>query len=523
MIQLQRSLRRSARLEWKKPLFTLLAAVIFSFGIGFDAASFSGAFTALPNCSVRRAPEILQAAQSPKRTVQLTPCRFPNSTEEALCGKYEVFEDRAKKSGRKLALNLIVLPALTKTPAPDPVFFFAGGPGGSATALAKGARNGLLSQLRQHRDAVFLDQRGTGESNPLTCKLYYEDRGLQGYLPELFPLDKVRECRKQLESRADLKLYTTPIAMDDLDEVRAALGYERINLYGESYGTLAAMSYLRQHPQHVRAVSLSGVASPAMKMPLQFVRGANLAMERLIADCAADPACHGAFPNFKEEFVAVLSRFEKSPVTLKMVNPKTNQTETLTLPRGELVEQLRLMLYQLRSSSRIPLFIHEAYKGNLLPLAEAMVARAENSSAIVAMGMYLTVTCSESVWAITEADIRRETPGAFLGDYRIRRHRAACEEWVRGDVPKSFYAPLKSDAPVLMLSGEIDGATPPELVTAMQKHLPNSRQILIPNEPHNYQSRCVTTIIAEFIEKGSTKELDTACVQTNRRPPFVTK
>lgn len=458
-----------------------------------------------------------------KDKIDLSSCRMANGDSSALCGKYEVFEDRTKKAGRKISLKIVVLPALTQTPAPDPVFFLAGGPGSPATILASGIREGLLSQIRKHRTAVFIDQRGTGESNPLHCKLYYEDRGLQGYLSDLFPLDLVRACRRQLETHADLRFYTTPIAMDDVDEVRAALGYERINLYGTSYAPLAALTYLRQYPNRVRSVSIGGIATPSMKMPLQFPRGTDRALERLLADCAVDAACNGAFPKLKEELAAVLARFEKGPIQVNVVNPKTNQSESVSFSKAVFVERVRRILYQLGPSSQLPLFIHLIYQGNYAPLTAGLVPPPENPATSMAIGLYLTATCSESVWRITEEEIQRETRGAFIGDNRLRRHRAACREWVRGPVPKNFFEPLKSDVPVLMLSGELDGATPPEYSTAMLTHLPNGRQVLIPNEAHGYQSPCLVNLVAAFIDKGSTKELDTACVKELRRPPFVTR
>lgn len=311
--------------------------------------------------------------------------------------------------------------------------------------------------------------------------------------------------------------------MDDLDEVRAALGYERVNLYGASYATMSAMAYLQQYPRRVRAVAIAGSVTAATKMPLQFAQGSQRSLERLLDDCAADAACNGAFPKLKEEFAAVLARFEKGPVSFTAVNPKTNQTETVSVVRGTFVERIRRMLYRLEPSSRIPLLIHQIYQGDYAALAAGVVVGPQDPATTAAMGMFLTATCSEGAGAITEEDILRETRGAFVGDYFIRRHRAACKEWVRGEVPKNFYEPIKSDVPVLMISGELDGATPPEYAAALLKHLPNGRHLLVPNEAHDDQSLCLTTITAEFIAKGSAKELNTACVQTQRRPPFVTQ
>jgi pimeloyl-ACP methyl ester carboxylesterase len=267
-------------------------------------------------------PTAIQANQSKqRRNLQLTPCGSPNDSAQALCGQYEVFENRAAQAGRKIKLNLVVLPALAAQPAPDPVFFLAGGPGQGAAGSARSGGGSLAQQLRLERDLVFVDQRGTGQSQQLDCNLYGADQEAQSYFNDLFPVDKVRDCRQELEKSADLKLYTTPVAMDDLDEVRAALGYAQINLYGASYGTLAALQYLRQHPAQVRSLTLAGVATPETKMPLHFAKGAQEAMEKLIADCATDETCRAAFPQFKTELAAVLARLDKGAVSFAMRHP----------------------------------------------------------------------------------------------------------------------------------------------------------------------------------------------------------
>ena len=139
------------------------------------------------------------------------------------------------------------------------------------------------------------------------------------------------------------------------------------------------------------------------------------------------------------------------------------------------------------------------------------------------MGMYLTVTCSEFAPTITVEEIKRETSGTFLGEYRTRNHVRACREWPRGNIPAGYYQPVKSDVPVLILSGELDPATPLSFGQAAAQYLPNSRQVLIRNEAHGYGSPCLRNLIAEFISRGSAKGLDTTCVELMRRPPFATE
>src|SRR6185437_3812652 len=182
--------------------------------------------------------------QTPPPSISLTPCEVPGANpqtkDKARCGTLEVFEDRDHKTGRKIALKIVVYPATGPDKVADPLFYIPGGPGSSATEDAPYVAQ-QMAKIREHRDLVFVDQRGTGGSNPLNCELYNANE-LQSYLGYFFPLDDVRKCLTQLEPKADLKLYITTIAMDDIDDVRAALGYERINLFGGSYGTRAALT-----------------------------------------------------------------------------------------------------------------------------------------------------------------------------------------------------------------------------------------------------------------------------------------
>src|ERR1044072_2830562 len=266
-----------------------------------------------------------QSSATVKRgNVQLKPCNNPSLTSDALCVKYEVFENRATRTGRRIPLNIILLPATSSKPAPDQLFYLAGGPGAAATGYAEAA---FMPGLRRNRDVVLVDQRGTGESNPLNCAPFGSREDMRGYFGEQFPVAKIRACRTELEKVADLKLYTTSIAMDDLDEVRAALGYDRINVYGGSYGSTTSLVYLRQHGDHVRSVPIFGTAPPAAKIPLSFARGVQDAINRMFADCAADQACKTAYPDLEAEFKKVIARFDNGPVEIEVPNVYTRGTQ----------------------------------------------------------------------------------------------------------------------------------------------------------------------------------------------------
>ena len=181
------------------------------------------------------------------------PCRVPGYDQDVLCATYPVWENRATRKGRKIGLNIVILPALGPDRQPDPVFELGGGPGQGITESAGGLAR---SSLRQKRDLVLVDQRGTGGSNPLDCTLYGNPVDFRRAARELFRPAEIQKCRAKLKKVADLTRYTTAAFADDLNEVRQWLGYDRINLSGGSYGTRMAQVYLRRHPETVRSVKL---------------------------------------------------------------------------------------------------------------------------------------------------------------------------------------------------------------------------------------------------------------------------
>ena len=152
----------------------------------------------------------------------LVPCDIAGIKGKGRCGSYEVYEDRTRRTGRKIALKIVALPATGTERATDPLVYLSGGPGATATGSAAELAR-AFAWIRERRDLVFVDQRGAGGSHPLNCALY-NPADLQSYFGPLLPLDGVRKCRERLERDADLTRYTTSIAMDDLDEVRGGAG-----------------------------------------------------------------------------------------------------------------------------------------------------------------------------------------------------------------------------------------------------------------------------------------------------------
>lgn len=472
---------------------------------------------------------LLQVGNLPAQTkpavqkLELRPCRLAGWAEDVRCGKYEVYENRQTKSGRKLSLRVVVAPAEGENPQPDPVFYLAGGPGGSAVDTLTRSGKSYLGYLRRERDLVFIDQRGTGESNPLACNLYADKNDMPGYFSDVFSLEKLRACKAELEKKADLKLYTTTDAVEDLDEVRAALGYEKINLYGGSYGSTAALVYLRQYSQHVRTATISGVAPPDAKIPLPIAKGVQKAVEHVFADCAADERCRAEFPDLKGDLDKIIKRLDREPALFDAVNPFTREIQHIEIKRSVFGEFLRTMLYDTEYARWLPLVLHHAANDDFSLFATISFQSFSGIESLINRGMHFSVVCSEDMPFITDADIKRETAGFFYSDYRIQRYREVCRNWTYTKTSASFIQPVKSDIPVLLISGEADPVTPFWLGREAAAQLSQARQIIIPHAGHSINSPCVNQLIENFVRSGNAQNPDVSCVSKIAPPVFISE
>lgn len=455
----------------------------------------------------------------------LTDCSIEGLVGKGKCGTYEVYENRTTKKGRRITLKIVSIRATGEKREPDPFVFFAGGPGSSATEDASGLVR-AFPQILEHHDMLFVDQRGTGGSHPLDCK-FYDPADLQTYLGYFFPLDDVKKCREQLEANSDLKLYTTTIAADDMDEVRAALGYERLNLLGGSYGTRAALTYLKRHPQHVRTAILHGVSPTNHFMPSDFPVQTERALQGVLSECLADKVCSEAFPNIKEEAKAVLAQLIKGPIEVEVQKPRSSEKVKVKLSRDLAAEAIRYMLYSPVPASRVPLILHLASQGNYVPLTYAALRYRQNLVGSGSNGMYLSVTCAEDLPWIKPGEGERMAANTFLGDYRLRQQREACALWPRAEIEPDYSQPVKADVPVLILTGEWDPVTPPSNGDRAAKTLTNSLHVIVPSGAHGLDglegTDCIDNLIVKFIESGTTKGLDTACVKNIHRKGFALK
>jgi pimeloyl-ACP methyl ester carboxylesterase len=453
---------------------------------------------------------------------KLKPCRLDGIDEELFCGKLTVFENRETRTGRTIDLNIVVLPAFDQKTKAEPLFDLAGGPGASSVDRAD-FYAGPGKDYRRRHDVVLVDQRGTGESNRLAI---WREKTPTYYLSEMFPVDYVRKMRQALEQRADLTKYTTSIAMDDLDDVRAWLGYDRINLFGGSYGTQAALVYMRRHPEHVRSAILLAVAPTDLKMPLHHSESAARAMDLLLSECERDAKCHTAFPQVREDWKNVLAQLEKQPARVEYSPPGKSATPTtVEIQRGVFGEKIRTWMYDRNRAARIPLIVHHAATGDFGPFLQQAIA--PSIPDFVADGMYLSVTCAEDVPFINQEEAAALNANNPFGNYRVFQQTRACSMWPRGEIPADFLEPVHSNAPVLIFSGDMDPVTPPKYGEEVARYLPNSRHVIIPQAGHGVDGLadpgCIDRLTIEFLDKGDARNLDVSCVERMSPPPFVTK
>lgn len=454
-------------------------------------------------------------APRPGLIEKLKPCHMPGVDEEVRCGRYEVYENRAAGKGRKIGLNIVVLPAEGSDVAADPLVFLAGGGVVPATSYASFLRK-AFPNLRRQRDILLVDQRGSGGSNALECDLSTEPTNAQ-YRDDARFLNAVRRCRSELEQKADLRYYTTPIAMDDLDEIREWLGYPRLNLFGVSYGTTASMVYLRQHPDRVRTVVLQGAIPFDVPMWLEYPRSSQQSLDQAFAACARQPACRDAFPKLESEFTSILKRLAEKPVTVK-VRPEENGPEVEVTIDAEVVRTF--VFRTLYSASRIhdlPLLVHLAYQGDYQRIARTFASREEGG---IPKGVYLSIVCNENMQFDPES-LTAATAGTFVGGFRLGREISACREWVRGWLPPDFWKPVKSNVPALVLNGALDSVTPPRYAQRVAEALGNARHVVLPNRGHNDTDPCVCGMIEAFVIAGSMQGLDTGCLEKTEDLSFA--
>ncbi|NNJ77828.1 MAG: alpha/beta fold hydrolase [Xanthomonadales bacterium] len=464
------------------------------------------------------APSVLAQEESDSSGLGLETCELlvpgtPLSTMGE-CGWLQRPEDPAKPGGRQIDIRVARIPARGREAEPDPIVFFAGGPGQAATEswpIVAGA----LRKATENRDVLLVDQRGTGQSNPLKCPQIELEEALQADWEALAPMTEA--CLESLDG--DPRFYTTTIAMYDIDAAREALGYEQVNLYGGSYGTRAAQVYYRLFPDRVRSIILDGVVPQGLGLGTEHAVKLDQAIYKVLDGCEADPVCAEKFPNTADKLRELISTIDAEPVEVTVEHPTTGKPFALTFNREVLSSALRFLSYSPETQAMLPMLIHEAATQRRFDrLASQMLITATGLQQSIAQGMEMSVMCAEDFPLFPRDPQPNDT---LLGTLMERVTQIQCSVWPKGSVPEGFNDPVGGNAPVLLLSGEYDPVTPPEYAEQVAVHFDDATHLVAPGQAHIVATRgCIGDLASQFIVEASAANLETECLSNLKPSPF---
>ena len=508
----------------------------------------AGSGLALTSAGLLAAALTLASARSAAAAATLTECRLPGLAHAVLCGVVErplappggqapaalqappqAAQAAASTPGEAtLSIHYVVVPALARRKLPDPVFLLAGGPGQSAIGAAPQLLP-LFSRLNNRRDIVFVDQRGTGRSAPLDCPQRSDapdaDMNTDQQVAQLLACQATLLKRPYLRTSADLGHFTTTLAMHDLDAVRAQLGAARINLVGISYGTRAALEYMRLYPQAVRRSVLDAVAPPDMALPASMSTDAQAAWDGWLNFCERDAACHADHPGLRGSWAALLRSL---PKTLTVTAPPSGLPQRLRLTRDTLLAAVRGALYTPAVAAALPAALDAAAAGRweaLLGLGALQRPRPELQPAL---GMHFSVVCAEDMnMDMNKAMAAPETanaPGSDFGSTGSALYQRVCARWPRGAVPAAFYKIASTTTPTLLFSGGLDPATPPRHGARVAQALGGAAQhVVVANAGHGVLGiGCARDVVFRFIDAvddHAATAVDASCLNSIPHPP----
>lgn len=470
-----------------------------------------------------------QTPSSMGQEVHWKSCSSLSTTESQLelgtvvCGYVAVPENRSDVSGRTLEFHFAI--AKRTGVGRKALFFFRGGPGlGGIETLTRNSTQ--FSALRLTHDLVFVDYRGTGLSNPLNCTPNGNLLAVQPYLIHFTDSKLYQHCRAQMPPEVDLDHYNTNNIVDDIETLRLALGYEKIDLHGNSYGSRVAQVYTRRHSRHVRSVVLDGPEDLTRPLGSSIATDSENSLRALVADCSRNHDCAKAYPNFSRNFEIFMQQLRLAPIVANVLNPVTQEPESASFSYDIVAGRLRSLLYDTKNASRIPHIIDTLSNGKMDPFLDSVVNfyrfvyGAPGQKPYLHVGLYASITCSEDSPFIDLSTAMHHAKNTMMGAERLRDNRKACDLWGVAAADPSFLDPVLTDIPTLILVGELDSITPPLNAHRIESHLKDAIVLIFSGQGHNVDSPCALDAKVSLVKEGSTAVVDTDCGVRGQRPPF---
>ncbi len=462
------------------------------------------------------------SGSSAQPSLALKPCTVAGAAIQAECGFLHVPEDRSNPGGRTLNLWTVVVRARDPNPEPDPLFYIVGGPGAYAThdSVVASTRT-FLDEVNAKRDIVFMDQRGTADSHRLACEPMPAEvtSGTQQQIN-----DWMKGCLASLDG--DPRFLTTAVAMRDLDAARAALGYEKINLYGISYGVIAAQVYMRMFPERVRTAVLDH--GTALDLPWFYARpqASQAALEQVFSYCEQDVPCHAAYPDIRADWQVVRGRLAKGPVVTSWIPPGMTAPDQVSMVG--LAKAIHNLLMGDGAYAVVPglihsLAAHEDWTQIVKSFNEQYGAVSSQPERFLLMKNM--IFCFEPAWGTDPGEAARLNPNSYYRDNQVmdsQLQQKVCAALPEPDA-SLIYGPGKP-APLsaLIFISLIDPQNPPANMDLALKEFTKSRMVIEPTEGHDslYITGCRWDLVAQYIQQGSADGLDLSCIG-KKKPSFV--
>jgi pimeloyl-ACP methyl ester carboxylesterase len=450
--------------------------------------------------------------------------------KDVTCGWLSVPESHSRPDGQHLRLLVVRVSSIGRAPRPDPVVLAQGGPGGS-TIDSYLSRLDSQPFLREDRDVILFDQRGTLHTEPaLLCDevLALVDRTIeQDLTPEESDRQSVEAnvaCRNRLVARGDnLADFNSVENAEDINDLRAALGYDKINLYGVSYGTLLALEALRLHPDGLRSVILDGVVPPQSNFIAEAPGHNARALRALFDACAASPDCNSAYPNLESVFYATYDRMNASPARVPMRDRDAGKEYNALVKGDFLVSGIIGSLYITEAIPGIPKMIYDARDGRYDAIGRISSLLVFDRT--MSYGMYFSVVCAESRdFELSDLDLDRLTPQLARESRRgAEGILQTCQQWGVPDIGSKVNQPVRSDVPVVLFSGAFDPITPAESAATAATTLSRSYQFTFPSGGHGalFDHACANTMAVSFLNDPS-RAPDSSCLASETPPAFLT-
>ena len=445
--------------------------------------------------------------------IELKSCFVSGISEKAKCASVKMPLDHNGAVGGEIDVFVAVVPALSSQILEDPLVVFSGGPGQAASEMGS-LVGAAFRSIREHREIILIDQRGTGKSTPLRCA----DDDESVYSASKHSMS-IQSCRAKINFAVEY--FTMENVIEDTHTILENLGYHTVNLWGASWGTRTAVHYLRRYPDQVRTVIVDGVLPPDIGIFETSPISTTRALSKLYDACRGDEACAGAYGDVEATINELSAKASRGALKYSGADPITGEQVTQGISFITLVQNIRGILYAPQKATMLPMALDKFNQGDGRAFM-ALTSEGVMMSKSLYLGSTLSLLCGEEVPRISSVRAKEVGAGHMTQDTYYQYWRTACKAWPSLSGDDDIHLPLVSDVPMLILSGELDPVTPPSMGEHLAKTFANSRHIIVQGVGHNvsYQG-CVPKMLGAFLKDADVSVLKDDCLDKMKRPAFA--